>query len=98
MSGVRSWSGSVCALWLLQHTLLLVYPVSSSNLPAKQTCIAHGLSRLSCASCCVLQLVFSSSCTVYGIPKSSPITEDTPLGAAINPYGRTKLFQEEMFR
>jgi UDP-glucose 4-epimerase len=46
----------------------------------------------------VLQLVFSSSCTVYGIPKSSPITEDTPLGAAINPYGRTKLFQEEMFR
>jgi len=42
-------------------------------------------------------LVFSSSCTVYGMPDKSPITEDTPLGA-INPYGRTKLFQEEMFR
>jgi hypothetical protein len=51
-----------------------------------------------CAPPAVLQLVFSSSCTVYGIPKSSPITEDTPLGAALNPYGRTKLFQEEMFR
>lgn len=43
------------------------------------------------------QLVFSSSCTVYGQPKRVPLTEDSEL-AAINPYGRTKLFQEEMFR
>jgi hypothetical protein len=39
-----------------------------------------------------LQMVFSSSCTVYGIPEKTPITEDTPL-KAISPYGRTKLFQ-----
>lgn len=38
------------------------------------------------------QMVFSSSCTVYGLPEKVPITEDTPL-AAISPYGRTKLFQ-----
>ena len=42
-------------------------------------------------------MVFSSSCTVYGIPETTPITEDTPL-KAISPYGRTKLFQEDMFR
>jgi UDP-glucose 4-epimerase len=43
------------------------------------------------------QLVFSSSATVYGIPERVPLTEDCPL-SAINPYGRTKLFQEDMFR
>ncbi len=43
------------------------------------------------------QIVFSSSCTVYGLPEKTPITEDTPLNA-ISPYGRTKLFQEDMFR
>ncbi|MEW5313080.1 MAG: hypothetical protein WDW38_004674 [Sanguina aurantia] len=45
----------------------------------------------------VKNMVFSSSCTVYGMPDASPITEATPLGA-ISPYGRTKLFQEDMFR
>jgi UDP-glucose 4-epimerase len=42
-------------------------------------------------------LVFSSSCTVYGMVEKTPITEDFPL-AAFSPYGRTKLFQEDMFR
>jgi UDP-glucose 4-epimerase len=39
-----------------------------------------------------MQIVFSSSATVYGIPEKVPVTEDMKL-AAINPYGRTKLFQ-----
>jgi UDP-glucose 4-epimerase len=43
------------------------------------------------------QLVFSSSATVYGDPASVPITEAFPLQAT-NPYGRTKLFIEEMLR
>ncbi|KAF5840338.1 UDP-glucose 4-epimerase [Dunaliella salina] len=42
-------------------------------------------------------IVFSSSCTVYGLPEKVPITEDCPT-EAISPYGRTKLFQEWMFR
>lgn len=42
------------------------------------------------------QLVFSSSCTVYGEPKSLPITEDHPTGNITNVYGRTKFFIEEM--
>ena len=45
----------------------------------------------------VRDLVFSSSCTVYGEPDTVPITEDTPLGAT-SPYGRTKLHIEEMLR
>ena len=42
-------------------------------------------------------LVFSSSATVYGKPASVPILEDFPLSAT-NPYGRTKLFIEEILR
>lgn len=45
----------------------------------------------------VKTLVFSSSATVYGVPKSMPLREDSPLGAT-NPYGRTKLTIEEMLR
>lgn len=42
-------------------------------------------------------LVFSSSATVYGVPKTVPINESFPLSAT-NPYGRTKLFIEEILR
>ena len=45
----------------------------------------------------VKKLVFSSSATVYGDPASVPIREDFPLHVT-NPYGRTKLMQEEIFR
>lgn len=45
----------------------------------------------------VKKIVFSSSATVYGITDKMPLTEDMPLGA-INPYGRTKLFIEEILR
>ena len=41
------------------------------------------------------RFVFSSSATVYGQPKSLPISEDAPL-AATNPYGQTKLMAEQM--
>ena len=43
-------------------------------------------------------LVFSSSATVYGQPKSVPIKEDFPLGPCTNPYGSTKLMIEDMLR
>ena len=38
----------------------------------------------------VKNLVFSSSCTVYGQPKSLPVTEDSPFARANSPYGYTK--------
>jgi UDP-glucose 4-epimerase len=43
------------------------------------------------------KLVFSSSATVYGKPKSLPIQEDFPLSTT-NPYGSTKLFIEYMLK
>ena len=43
------------------------------------------------------KIVFSSSATVYGVATQMPLTEDMPLGA-INPYGRTKYFIEEILR
>ncbi len=43
------------------------------------------------------KLVFSSSATVYGKPKSVPISEDFELFCT-NPYGRTKLMIEEILK
>lgn len=43
------------------------------------------------------KIVFSSSATVYGMPKEVPIREDFPLSVT-NPYGRTKLMNEEILR
>lgn len=42
-------------------------------------------------------LVFSSSATVYGIPKKLPIKEDFPLSTT-NPYGTTKLMIERILK
>lgn len=43
----------------------------------------------------VQNIVFSSSATVYGTPKTVPITEDFPLSTT-NPYGSTKLMIENI--
>ena len=45
----------------------------------------------------VNRIVFSSSATVYGIPKSVPIKEDFPLSTT-NPYGETKLMIERILK
>jgi len=45
----------------------------------------------------VRNIVFSSSCTVYGAPEKLPIREDFPL-EAVNPYGQTKLTIEYMLQ
>lgn len=46
----------------------------------------------------VKDLVFSSSCTVYGDSKQLPVTEDSPTGAAASPYGYTKVVCEQLLR
>ena len=43
------------------------------------------------------KIVFSSSATVYGTPKTVPIKEDFPLSTT-NPYGSTKLMIEQILR
>ena len=46
----------------------------------------------------IKNIVFSSSATVYGDPPTVPITEDFPLLACTNPYGRTKSMIEDILR
>ncbi|SER22130.1 UDP-glucose 4-epimerase [Nitrosomonas sp. Nm51] len=43
-------------------------------------------------------IVFSSSCTVYGDTKNSPINETHPVTEAISPYGTTKLVCEQILK
>jgi UDP-arabinose 4-epimerase len=41
----------------------------------------------------IRRFVFSSTCAVYGVPRETPITEQTPR-EPVNPYGASKLFFE----
>jgi UDP-glucose 4-epimerase len=43
-------------------------------------------------------IVFSSSCTVYGQPEKLPVSESASLQPAISPYGNTKQIGEEILR
>lgn len=45
----------------------------------------------------VKKIIFSSSATVYGVPEKLPLDEGCPLSTT-NPYGATKLMQEDMLR
>lgn len=44
----------------------------------------------------ISDIVFSSSCTVYGQPEQLPAREDTPIQKAVSPYGNTKQISEEI--
>ena len=46
----------------------------------------------------VSNIVFSSSCTVYGEPDELPVTEKAPIKPASSPYGNTKQICEEILR
>jgi len=44
----------------------------------------------------IRNIVFSSSCTVYGQPEILPVKEDAPVQKAWSPYGNTKKISEEI--
>lgn len=46
----------------------------------------------------VHHFIFSSSCTVYGVPDDMPVTEDSPIKAPESPYGATKQMGEQMVK
>lgn len=58
------------------------------------------LSLINLLKCCeefaIRHIVFSSSCTVYGIPNIIPVTESTPIKEPNCPYGATKQMGEQM--
>lgn len=53
-----------------------------------QACVKHHIPNL----------IFSSSCTVYGEPDELPITESAPIKPANSPYGNTKQISEEIIQ
>lgn len=46
----------------------------------------------------VNQLIFSSSCSIYGNPEQLPVTEKSPFGYAESPYARSKQMGEDMIK
>jgi len=46
----------------------------------------------------VRNFIFSSSATVYGEAHALPLSEDMPMGGAVNPYGWTKIMMEQVLR
>jgi UDP-glucose 4-epimerase len=44
----------------------------------------------------ICNIVFSSSCTVYGTPDTLPVTETSPVKKSMSPYGNTKQVAEEI--
>lgn len=84
---------------LVMHFAALKAVGESSDIPLDyyQTNITGLLSLLeSMSEANVNQIIFSSSCTVYGDPEVLPLTEDSPLGESTNPYGETKKMSERI--
>jgi len=58
--------------------------------------VANGINLLEgCVQAGVRKFVFSSTCAIFGVPKTIPITEDLPKDP-INPYGESKLMFERI--
>ena len=82
------------------HLAAATYVEESVRAPERYyyTNVAEALGLLeSMAAHGVDRIVFSSSCTVYGIPAEVPVTEASAL-RPINPYGCTKAIFEQMLR
>lgn len=61
--------------------------------------IASTVNLLSCMrEFDVQNIVFSSSCTVYGNPETLPVDENAPIQPAVSPYGNTKQMGEDIIR
>lgn len=57
-------------------------------------------SMINLLKCCqkfdINNFIFSSSCTVYGNPSTTPVTESFPIGVTESPYGYTKVVGERI--
>lgn len=64
-----------------------------SNNIASTVAVLSVMEKIKCRN-----LVFSSSCTVYGQPDKLPVTERSPVKPAESPYGRTKQICEDILQ
>lgn len=82
------------------HFAAFAYVGESVNEPGKyyRNNVAGSLTLLEAMrQAGIHQLVFSSSCATYGVPRTPLIAEDHPQ-EPINPYGASKLMTERMLR
>jgi UDP-glucose 4-epimerase len=92
---------------LVEHQIEAVIHLAASSLVGESVTDPHayyrnnvvnGITLLDAMlSAGVKRIVYSSTCAVYGVPATIPITEDTPTNP-INPYGESKLAFERALR
>ncbi|KAK6728781.1 hypothetical protein RB195_006058 [Necator americanus] len=81
----------LAALKAVGESVAMPYEYYSNNLIASLNLVKM------CQKYNVKNFIFSSSATVYGVPKELPITESCPTGQGItNPYGQTKYMMEQI--
>ena len=84
----------------VMHFAAFAYVGESVGEPARyyRNNVAGTLNLLDCMrEAGVGHLVFSSTCSTYGLPQSNPITEEHPQ-RPVNPYGASKLMVERMLQ
>lgn len=86
IAGVIHFAASKAVNESLAKPLLYYRNNLGGLLTVVETMLAHG----------VRDLVFSSSCTVYGQPEKLPVTESTPIAKASSVYGATKQICEQI--
>jgi UDP-arabinose 4-epimerase len=86
--------------WAVMHFAAYAYVGESVVAPAKYyDNNIGGTAKLiaACEASGCKNIVFSSTCATYGVPKCLPLTEDTPQHP-VNPYGYTKLVVERLLK
>ena len=85
IDGVVHFAGSVVVPESVENPLKYYLNNTAKSRDLIAACVEHG----------VKHFIFSSTAAVYGTPKATPVSEDTPL-APESPYGRSKLMTEWM--
>lgn len=86
--------------WAVVHFAAYAYIAESTVEPIKYYDTNVGGTAKLVAACVAFNckhIVFSSSCTTYGVPGRLPLKEDDPQ-LPVNPYGYTKLVGERMLK
>ncbi|MFT4668656.1 MAG: UDP-glucose 4-epimerase [Flavobacteriaceae bacterium] len=86
ISGVIHFAASKAVGESVENPLLYYENNVSTLIYLLQECKNHKINNL----------IFSSSCTVYGEPDSLPIAESAQIKPAMSPYGNTKQISEEI--
>jgi UDP-glucose 4-epimerase len=85
IGAVMHFAGSIIVPESVENPLKYYFNNTVKSRALIAACVANG----------VRHLIFSSTAATYGVPESSPITEDSPT-RPINPYGSSKLMTETM--